>query len=79
MLTHTSPTMANMTLSVPETLHKEMAVHSEIKWSDVARQAFEKKVRELHWMDKLLENSTMTEKDAEEIGHKIKHEIRKRF
>ena len=71
--------MVNMTLSVPEELHKEMAVHSEIKWSDVARQAFEKKVKELHWMDKLLVNSTLTERDAEEIGHKIKSEIRKRF
>ena len=71
--------MTNMTLSIPEKLHKEMNVHSEIKWSDVARQAFEKKVKELHWMDKLLSRSTLTEKDAEAIGHKIKHEIRKRF
>ncbi|MEW5896372.1 MAG: hypothetical protein AB1668_01655 [Nanoarchaeota archaeon] len=71
--------MVNMTLSVPEELHQEMLAHSEIKWSDVARQAFEKKVIELHWMDKLLEKSTLTEKDAEEIGHRIKREIRKRF
>lgn len=68
-----------MTLSVPEELHKEMLVHSEIKWSDVARQAFEKKIKELHWMDKMLEKSTLTEEDADRIGHKIKHEIRKRF
>jgi hypothetical protein len=43
-----------MTLSVPEKLHKEIQAHTEIKWSDVARQSFEKKVRELHWMDKVL-------------------------
>ena len=71
--------MTNMTLSVPEELHKEMIVHSEIKWSDVARQAFEKKVKELHWMDVVLAKSTLTEKDAEEIGHKIKTEMSKRF
>ena len=71
--------MTNMTLSVPEKLHKEMAIHTEIKWSDVARQAFEKKVQELHWMDKVLAKSTLTEKDAEEIGHKVKGEIWKRF
>lgn len=71
--------MTNMTLSIPKELHSEMAAHSEIRWSDVARQAFEKKVEELHWMDKVLEKSALTEKDAEEIGHKIKHEIRKRF
>ncbi|MEK6853545.1 MAG: hypothetical protein AABX64_02570 [Nanoarchaeota archaeon] len=68
-----------MTLSIPKELHSEMAAHSEIRWSDVARQAFEKKVEELHWMDKVLEKSALTEKDAGEIGHKIKHEIRKRF
>ena len=68
-----------MTLSVPEALHKEMIVHSEIKWSDIARQAFEKKVNELHWMDKLLEKSKLTEEDADNIGHKIKGEILKRF
>ncbi|MDO8642799.1 MAG: hypothetical protein Q7R76_04415 [Candidatus Woesearchaeota archaeon] len=71
--------MANMTLSVPEELHREMNVHSDIRWSDVARQAFEKKIKELHWMDKVLEKSTLTEEDAEKIGHKIKHEIAKRF
>ena len=68
-----------MTLSIPEELHKEIKAHSEIKWSDVARQAFEKKVKELHWMDTLLEKSTLTEEDAERIGHKIKHEMNKRF
>jgi len=71
--------MPNMTLSVPQELHKEMQQHSEIKWSDIARQAFEKKVKELHWIDKLLEKSELTEEDAERIGHKIKREIRKRF
>ena len=71
--------MANMTLSVADNLHKEMQVHSEIKWSDVARQAFEKKVKELHWIDKLLEKSKLTEEDADKIGHKIKGEILKRF
>ncbi len=71
--------MVNMTLSVSEELHKEMTAHTEIKWSDVARQAFEKKVRELHWMDKLVENSAFTAEDADEIGHKVKSEILKRF
>ncbi|HLC63647.1 MAG TPA: hypothetical protein VJJ21_05010 [Candidatus Nanoarchaeia archaeon] len=71
--------MPNMTLSVPEILHKEMLKHSEIKWSNVARQAFEKRVKELHWIDKVLDKSELTEEDAERIGHKLKHEMRKRF
>ena len=71
--------MVNMTLSIPKELHKEMMAHPELRWSEIARQSFEKKIKELNWMDKVLENSTLTEEDAEEIGHKIKHEIRKRF
>jgi len=34
--------------------------------------------RNLKLMDNLLAKSEMTEKDAEEIGHKIKHGIAKR-
>ena len=71
--------MVNMTLSIPEDLYKEMMAHSELKWSDVARQAFEKKVRELHWMDEVLKNSQVTEEDAERIGHDVKAKMRKRF
>lgn len=71
--------MSNMTLSIPKELHKEMQNHSDIKWSDIARQAFEKKIKELHWVDILLEKSELTEEDAELVGHKIKHEMRKRF
>lgn len=71
--------MTNMTLSIPAELHKEMSFHTDIRWSDVARQAFEKKVRELHWMDNLLSKSEMTEKDANTIGHKIKAQIARRF
>ena len=71
--------MVNMTLSVPETLHKEMMTHTEIKWSEIARQAFEKKVQELHWMDTALSKSKLTKTEAEALGHKIKQEIRKRI
>ncbi len=68
-----------MTLSIPEELYKEMLAHSELKWSDVARQAFEKKVKELHWMDEVLKNSQVTEEDAERVGHDVKAKMRKRF
>ncbi|MBN1169488.1 hypothetical protein JXA56_00535 [Candidatus Micrarchaeota archaeon] len=71
--------MVNMTLSIPEDLYKKMMAHSELKWSDVARQAFEKKVRELHWMDEILKNSQISEEDAERIGHDVKARMRKRF
>ena len=71
--------MTNMTLSIPEDLHRKMKHHTELKWSDIARQAFEKKVEELELTEKLLAKSELTEEDAERIGHGIKHKMRKRF
>jgi hypothetical protein len=31
--------MPNMTISIPEALHKKMKRYSEVKWSKVARKA----------------------------------------
>lgn len=70
--------MGNMTLAVPENLHKIMDRHKDIKWTEVARQAMWEKARKLEIMDKLLAKSKLTEQDAEEIGHKIKHGIARR-
>ena len=68
-----------MTLSIPEELHKKMKRHTEFKWSDVARQAFEKKINEAEFMDRVLKNSELSEEDAERVGHKIKSKMRQRF
>ncbi|MCX6666380.1 MAG: hypothetical protein NT038_10070 [Euryarchaeota archaeon] len=70
--------MTNMTLSVPEELHKIMKKHSEIKWSEVARQAMWTQARKIELMDKIISKSELTEKDAESIGRKIKHDIAKK-
>ena len=70
--------MTNMTLAIPEDLHEIMRKHSEIKWSEVARQAISEKARKLELMDKLLAKSELTEEDALEIGRKINHGIAKR-
>ena len=39
--------MVNMTLAVPEQLHRIMKKHPEIKWTEVARKAIEAKTNEL--------------------------------
>ena len=70
--------MTNMTLAIPEDLHEIMRKHSEIKWSEVARQAISEKARKLELMDKLLAKSELTEEDALEIGRKINRGIAKR-
>lgn len=71
--------MGNMTLAIPDELQQKMSKHKEIRWSNIARQTFEKRLRELEFMDKILEGSRLSEADAEKIGQGIKAEIRKRF
>ncbi len=71
--------MVNMTLAVPEQLHDIMRQHTEIKWSEIARKAMWEHARKLELMEKLVANSRLTEKDAEEIGQKIKEGLRKRY
>ncbi|MBI4155353.1 hypothetical protein HY498_04685 [Candidatus Woesearchaeota archaeon] len=71
--------MTNLTLAVPEILHKRLSEHPEMKWSEVARQAFEKKLEEFELEEKIIKRIKLTEKDAEVIGNKLKSDIRKRF
>jgi len=68
-----------MTLAIPEELHKKMKRHTELKWSDIARQAFERKISEIEFMDKRLQNSKLTEEDAQRLGHRINARVRKRI
>ena len=68
-----------MTLTVPRSMYLEMKKHKELRWSDIARQAFQKRLEEIRLFDRMLSKSKLTESDAERIGHEIKHEIAKRF
>jgi hypothetical protein len=79
VMAHITNSMPNMTLAIPEELHKKMKRHTELKWSDIARQAFERKVNEMEFMDRMLKNSRLTEADSERIGHSINSKIRKRI
>ena len=68
-----------MTLAIPDPLQKKISKRTEIRWSAVARHAFERKLNELEATEKLLSESELTEEDAEKIGEHIKEQIRKRF
>lgn len=70
--------MVNMTLAIPADLSDVMKKHNEIKWSEVARKAIAEKAKLLELMDKIVEKSKLTEKDALEIGLKIKKGIANR-
>lgn len=70
--------MVNMTLSIPEELHKRMKKFSELRWSEIARKAIEERVNDLEAMEKIVSKSKLTKKDADEIAEKIKRGIAKR-
>ena len=71
--------MVNVTLAVPEELHKIMKKHPEIKWSEVARQAMWEYARKLELLDQIASKSKLTEKEATELGKTIKKGIAERY
>jgi len=71
--------MTNMTLAIPEELIRRMKNFNEIRWSEVARQAIERRVDDLEVMNKIASKSKLTKKDVEEISKKIKSSAAKKF
>jgi len=71
--------MANITLSVPESVHKQMKHFSEVKWSEVARKAILERLEVLLLAERLAQKSKLTEKDVREFNKKIKSTASKRF
>lgn len=70
--------MVSITLSVPEELKEEMDMHPELNWSEVARQAIKQKILVIKKMDVILAKSTLTEKDAVELGRTVKKALSKK-
>ena len=74
--------MPNLTLSIPEKLKQELDSLPEINWSESVRQFLAEKTKRallLKKLDKLLENSELTEEDCLKLGDKIKKGIWKRY
>ena len=65
--------MVNMTMAVPDKLHKTMKEHPEIKWTEIARQAIERKARELE--EEKNEWRAYAQKRAVEKGWSEAHEL----
>ena len=63
--------MPNVTVSVDDSLKKQMDDHPEINWSEVARQAIREKIRDLEVMEELVEGSELTEEDVDELAAQI--------
>ena len=71
--------MGNITLSIPDQLHRDMRQFSEIKWSEVARKAIAERLESLKMAERLAKKSKLTEKDVKEFSDKIKISASKRF
>ena len=71
--------MGNITLSVPDNIHKQMKHFSEVRWSEVARKAILEKLELLQLAEKLAKKSKLTEEDIKTFNKKIKTSATKRF
>jgi len=70
--------MATITVNVDDDLKERMEKHPEINWSEVTRQAIQKKIEALEVMDELTSTSELTESDVQEIADKINERGRTR-
>lgn len=71
--------MANITLSVPDDVQKEMKHFSEIRWSEVARRAILDKLESLRLAEDLAKKSRLTKKDVNEFSKKMNSIAAERF
>lgn len=71
--------MANMTLSIPDEVHKEMKQFSEIRWSEIARRAIVERLEVIKAVEKIAQTSKLTQEDADEINKLVKRAASKRF
>lgn len=68
-----------MTIAIPNELKKEMELHPEINWSEVARAAIRRKIHILKEMDRILADSELSEKDAIILGRKVTKKVADKF
>jgi len=71
--------MTNLTLAIPEDLHKRMKMHSEIRWSEVIRKTISKKVDDLELMNKLSNENKLTKEDIKIISKKINSNVSRKL
>jgi len=71
--------MTTMTLAVPSELKHKMETFPEMNWSEVARQAFMQKLKDLEFLKKFKSDSTLTEEDALRLGRELNKNLAKRY
>ncbi|GAH36070.1 unnamed protein product [marine sediment metagenome] len=71
--------MANITLSIPEDLKKEMEKFPEINWSEVARDSIKKKIAQLSFLKGFRMDSDITVDEALKLGQEVNQLLVKRY
>ena len=71
--------MTTMTLAVPSELKNKMEMFPEMNWSEVARQAFMQRIKDLEFLRKFKSDSTLTEEDALRLGRELNKNLAKRY
>ena len=71
--------MTTMTLAVPSELKNKMETFPEMNWSEVARQAFMQRIKDLEFLRRFKSDSTLTEKDALRLGRELNKNLAKRY
>ena len=71
--------MANITLSIPEDLKREMEKFPEINWSEVARDSIKKKIAQLTFLKGFKMESDISVDDALKLGQEVNQLLVKRY
>ena len=71
--------MPTLTLAIPKELKSEMDSLPELNWSEIARKAISKEVKEYNLFKSIVAKSKLTEKDALELGRKVNKSLHERY
>ena len=56
-----------------------METFPEMNWSEVARQAFMQRIKDLEFLKKFKSDSTLTEEEALRLGRELNKNLAKRY
>ncbi len=71
--------MTTMTLAVPPELKSKMDRFPEMNWSEIARQAFMQRIKDMEFLREFKSKSTMTEEDALRMGKEVSKALSNRL
>lgn len=63
--------MPTITVNVDDDLKERMDHHPEINWSEVTRQAIERKIDHLELLDELVADSELSATDVEQLAARV--------